>query len=153
MMDSSATKKKTNFGRVATMGSRSTDEPATRSNPRHLRRIGRPAAVGRSLASKSVTAPLAIGIAERTGGVRALAAVFAVVTGLVGALSGRYIFGALGADPMAVRGFALGTTSHGQGAARAIQVHPDAGAYAGIALGLRVPVASLLMPLVFRWLA
>jgi putative effector of murein hydrolase len=44
----------------------------------------------------------------------------------------------------------LGTVSHGIGAARAWQVHPDAGAYAGMALGLQVVLASLLMPLVFR---
>lgn len=113
--------------------------------------LGMPGDVVRSLASKSVTAPVAMGIAERIGGVPALAAVFAVVTGLVGALSGRYIFNALGIEAWAVRGFALGTTSHGIGAARAIQVDADAGAYAGIALGLQVLLASLLMPLVFRW--
>ena len=113
--------------------------------------LGLPGDVVRSLASKSVTAPVAMGIAERIGGVPALAAVFAVVTGLVGALSGKYIFNGLGIDAWAVRGYALGTASHGIGAARAMQVHPDAGAYAGIALGLQVLLASLLMPLFFRW--
>ena len=52
-----------------------------------------------------------------------------------------------------MRGFALGTASHGIGAARALQVHDDAGAYAGIALGLQVLLASLMIPLLFRWLA
>ena len=114
--------------------------------------FGMPTDVMRSLASKSVTAPVAMGIAERVGGVPALAAVFAVVTGLVGALSAKYLFNLLRIDSWAVRGFALGTTSHGIGAARAIQVHDDAGAYAGIALGLQVLLASLLIPLLFRWL-
>jgi putative effector of murein hydrolase len=113
--------------------------------------FGMPGDVVRSLAAKSVTAPVAMGIAERIGGVPALAAVFAVVTGLVGALSGKYIFNALRVEAWAVRGFALGTTSHGIGAARAIQVDADAGAYAGIALGLQVLLASLLIPLVARW--
>jgi predicted murein hydrolase (TIGR00659 family) len=111
-----------------------------------------PVEVVRSLASKSVTAPVAMGIAERVGGVPALAAVFAVLTGLVGALSAKYLFNGLGIDAWAVRGFALGTTSHGIGAARALQVDDDAGAYAGIALGLQVLLASLLIPLLFRWL-
>ena len=114
--------------------------------------FGMPDEVVRSLASKSVTAPVAMGIAERVGGVPALAAVFAVVTGLVGALSAKYLFNLLRIDSWAVRGFALGTTSHGIGAARALQVHDDAGAYAGIALGLQVLLASLLIPLLFRWL-
>ncbi len=71
---------------------------------------------------------------------------------LVGALSAKYLFTLLRIDSWAVRGFALGTTSHGIGAARALQVHDDAGAYAGIALGLQVLLASLLIPLMFRWL-
>jgi putative effector of murein hydrolase len=114
--------------------------------------FGMPMDVLRSLAPKSITAPVAMGIAERIGGVPALAAVFAVLTGMVGALSAKYLFDLLRIDSWAVRGFALGTSSHGIGAARALQVHPDAGAYAGIALGLQVLLASLLMPLAFRWL-
>jgi predicted murein hydrolase (TIGR00659 family) len=115
--------------------------------------LGMPAEVVRSLASKSVTAPVAMGIAERIGAVPALAAVFAVLTGLVGALSAKYLFNGLRIHSWAVRGFALGTTSHGIGAARALQVDDDAGAYAGIALGLQVLLASLLIPLLFRWLS
>lgn len=108
-----------------------------------------------SLAPKSVTAPVAMGIAEKIGGIPALAAVFAVITGLVGALFGKYLFALLriplDPDGWAARGFALGTASHGLGAARALQVNADAGAYAGLALGLQVVLASLLMPLVFRF--
>ena len=51
--------------------------------------FGLPLEVVRSLAPKSVTAPVAMGIAERIGGVPALAAVFAVLTGMVGALSAQ----------------------------------------------------------------
>ncbi len=112
-----------------------------------------PTEVVRSLASKSVTAPVAMGIAERVGGVPALAAVFAVITGLVGAMSGKYLFDWLGITSWAVRGFALGTAAHGIGAARALQVHTDAGAYAGIALGVQVLLSSILIPLFFRWFA
>lgn len=108
-----------------------------------------PSDVLRSLAPKSVTAPVAMGIADRIGGVPALAAVFAVITGMVGSMSGKTIFGLLHIHDWAVRGFALGTVSHGIGAARALQVNADAGAYAGIALGLQVLLASLLVPLAF----
>ena len=95
-----------------------------------------------------------MGIAEQIGGIPALAAVFAVITGLVGALCGKYLFAALriptDAEGWAARGFALGTASHGLGAARAMHVNADAGAYAGLALGLQVVLASLLIPLVFK---
>jgi putative effector of murein hydrolase len=110
-----------------------------------------PPAVLRSLAPKSGTAPVAMGIAENIGGIPALAAVFAVVTGLVGAVSAKYLFDAMRIPRPEVRGFALGTASHGIGAARAMQVHADAGAYAGLALGLQVVLASILMPLVARF--
>lgn len=116
--------------------------------------FGLPRDVMLSLVPKSVTAPVAMGIAEKIGGIPALAAVFAVITGLVGALAGKYLFDALRipttTNGWAARGFALGTASHGLGAARALQVNADAGAYAGLALSLQVVLASLLMPLAFR---
>ena len=117
--------------------------------------LGLPTEVMLSLAPKSVTAPVAMGVADKIGGVPALAAVFAVLTGMVGALGGTYLFDVLGvkrdtAGWMA-RGFALGTAAHGIGAARALQVHPDAGAWAALALGLQVLLAALLIPLVAGW--
>ena len=112
--------------------------------------LGLPDELLRSLAPKSVTAPVAMGIAEQLGGIPALAAVFAVLTGLVGAISGKYLFDAIGGLSMPARGFALGTASHGIGAARALQVDADAGAYAGLALGVQVVLAALLMPLLAR---
>jgi predicted murein hydrolase (TIGR00659 family) len=114
--------------------------------------LGLPADVLRSLAPKSVTAPVAMGIAERIGGVPALSAVFAVLTGMVGAVVAKSLFDRLGIRSWAARGFALGTASHGIGAARALQVNADAGAYAGIALGLQVLLAAWLLPLAFRLL-
>jgi predicted murein hydrolase (TIGR00659 family) len=110
--------------------------------------LGLPGDVLASLAPKSVTAPVAMGIAAQLGGIPALAAVFAVLTGLVGAVSAKYLLDALRIRRPEIRGFALGTSSHGVGAARAMQVHPDAGAYAALALGLQVLLAALLMPLV-----
>ena len=116
--------------------------------------VGLPHDVLLSLAPKSVTAPVAMGISEKIGGIPALSAVFAVLTGMVGALSGKYVFDLLRistyASGFAARGFALGTSAHGIGAARAIHVDANAGAYAGLALGIQVVLASLLMPLLFR---
>lgn len=118
--------------------------------------LGLPADVTLSLAPKSVTAPVAMGVADKIGGVPALAAVFAVLTGMVGALGGKYLFDALGigtdATGWMARGFALGTAAHGIGAARALQVNADAGAWAALALGLQVLLAALLIPLVARLL-
>jgi putative effector of murein hydrolase len=74
-----------------------------------------------------------------------------VLTGMVGAISGKYIFDWVGigrdSHGWMQRGFALGTAAHGIGAARAMQVHPDAGAYAALALAIQVLLASVLIPL------
>ena len=107
-----------------------------------------------SLAPKSVTTPIAMGIAERIGGLPALAAVFAVATGVVGAVLGRYVFDAAGVSDLRARGFALGLAAHGIGTARAFQVDRDAGTYAGLAFGLHALAAALAMPLaVAAWRA
>ncbi len=111
--------------------------------------LGLPPDVLASLAPKSVTAPVAMGIAEQLGGIPALAAVLAVLTGLVGAVGAKPLFDALRITRPEARGFALGTASHGIGAARALQVHPVAGAYAALALGLQVVLGALLLPLAY----
>lgn len=118
--------------------------------------IGLPADVLLSLAPKSVTTPVAMGVAEVIGGIPALSAVFAVLTGMIGAVLGRYVFNAMGVGTgphgWMVRGYALGTAAHGIGSARALQVNADAGAYAGLAMGVQALLAALLIPLWVRWL-
>lgn len=113
--------------------------------------FGMPAEVLLSLVPKSITAPVAMGVADKIGGVPALAAVFAVLTGLAGALSGKSLFALLriGTDEVGwmARGFALGTAAHGLGAARSTQINATAGAYAGLALSLQAVLASLIIPL------
>ena len=48
-----------------------------------------------SLAPKSVTTPIAMGIAERIGGIPSLTAVLVIITGILGAVGARYIFDAM----------------------------------------------------------
>lgn len=105
-----------------------------------------------SLAPKSVTAPIAMGIAEKIGGLPALAAVFAVATGVFGAALGKYVLDALQVTDWRIRGFALGVAAHGIGTARAFQVNLEAGAFAGLAFGLHGVLAALLFPLLY-WFA
>jgi putative effector of murein hydrolase len=44
-----------------------------------------------------------------------------------------------------VRAFAIGTTSHGIGTARVFQESEEAGAFAGLAMGLNALVSSLIL--------
>jgi predicted murein hydrolase (TIGR00659 family) len=100
-----------------------------------------------SLAPKSVTTPIAMGIAERIGGLPSLTAVLVIATGILGAVSARFIYQALGIVDHAVRGFAVGVASHGIGTARAFQVSEQAGAFSGLAMGLNALLTALLVPL------
>jgi putative effector of murein hydrolase len=92
-----------------------------------------------------------MGIAERIGGVAALAAVFAVATGIIGAALGKFVFDAVGVRDWRARGFAMGLAAHGIGTARAFQVNPEAGTYAGLAFGLHGMLAAFLLPFLWRF--
>lgn len=105
-----------------------------------------------SLAPKSVTTPIAMGIAERIGGIPSLTAVLVIVTGILGAVGARYVFDALKIRDPAIRGFAIGVASHGIGTARAFQVSEQAGAFAALAMGLNGALTALLLPLVLGWM-
>lgn len=71
-----------------------------------------------SLAPKSVTAPIAMGIAEKLGGLPSLTAVLVVSTGILGAVLARGTLNLLRIHDHAVRGFAVGVAAHGIGTAR-----------------------------------
>jgi predicted murein hydrolase (TIGR00659 family) len=105
-----------------------------------------------SLAPKSVTTPIAMGIAEKLGGLPSLTAVLVVSTGVIGAVSAKYVLDALRVTDHAVRGFSVGVAAHGIGTARAFQVSEEAGAFAGLAMGLNGLVTAALFPLLV-WLA
>lgn len=99
-----------------------------------------------SLAPKSVTTPIAMGIAERIGGIPSLTAVLVIITGIVGAVAARYVFDALRIRDAAIRGFAMGIASHGIGTARALQISEQTGAFAALAMGLNGALTALLLP-------
>lgn len=109
-----------------------------------------------SLAPKSVTSPVAMGIAEKIGGIPSLTAVLVAATGIIGAASARSLFNAMRIDDPTVRGFALGTAAHGIGTARAFQVSDEMGAFAGLAMGLSALFSAVALPLLggllLRWL-
>jgi predicted murein hydrolase (TIGR00659 family) len=103
-----------------------------------------------SIAPKSVTAPIAMGIVEQFGGLPSLTAVLVILTGIVGAMLGPLVLNLLGVKDWQARGFAIGTASHGIGTARALQVNEVAGAFAGLAMGLNALATAVLLPIAWR---
>lgn len=99
-----------------------------------------------SLAPKSVTTPIAMGVAERIGGIPSLTAVLVIATGIIGAVGARYLFDAMKIGAPAARGLAIGVASHGIGTARAFQVSEEAGVFAALAMGLNGLLTAMLVP-------
>ncbi len=99
-----------------------------------------------TLAPKSITTPIAMGISEKIGGLPSLTAVAVVLTGITGAVGGDFILKSLKVDDQMARGMALGVASHGIGTARAIQTSQLAGAFAALAMALNGLFTALLLP-------
>jgi len=116
------------------------------------RLFGLPDAMLATLAPKSATAPIAMGISEHLGGIPSLTAVLVILTGLTGALAGPALLRLLRISDETALGAALGTASHGIGTARAFHASELAGTMAGIALGLNGLLTAILVPLVWAWL-
>lgn len=113
------------------------------------RALGAQEAVVTSIAPKSVTAAVAMAISSRIGGDPALTAVVVILTGIVGAVVVTPLMNALQVKDLRARGFAAGVAAHGIGTARAFQVSPLAGTFAGIAMGLNALLTAVLVPFLF----
>ena len=100
-----------------------------------------------SLAPKSATAPVAMGVSERIGGAPALTAVLVILTGVIGAIVATPLLNLIRVRDWRARGFAVGVAAHGIGTARAFQVNETAGAFSGIGMGLNAILTAVLAPL------
>ena len=106
-----------------------------------------------SLVPKSVTTPIAMGIAEQIGGFPALAAGIVLITGAIGCILGPPMFKLLKIKDHAVQGFAMGLAAHGFGTAQCFSLSNLAGAFAGLAMGVTGLLSAFLIPLIMRFLA
>lgn len=105
-----------------------------------------------SLAPRSATTPIAIGVAEAIGGIPTLAAAFVIVTGIIGAVLAKPLLALLRMNDDVVLGVATGIAAHGIGTARVFQISETAGAFAGLAMGLTGFVTAVVAPLLVHFL-
>lgn len=99
-----------------------------------------------SLAPKSVTTPVAMGISELIGGIPSLTAILVVITGIIGAIIGTKLFELMRIKDDSVKGIAMGITAHGIGTARAFQVSSEMGAFSGLAMALSAFASAVILP-------
>jgi predicted murein hydrolase (TIGR00659 family) len=99
-----------------------------------------------ALSSRSATAPIAMGIAERTGHAPALSGAIAILTGMSGATLGPWVLTKLKVTHPLARGLAVGLVSHGIGTARVLEESEEAGAASALGMCLSGIVLALLLP-------
>lgn len=99
-----------------------------------------------SLVPKSVTAPVAMSIAEKIGGLPSLTAGLVVFTGIFGAVIASSFFRLLRVKDDRARGIAIGIAAHGIGTSRAFHLSQQMGSYAGLAMALSALLSALLLP-------
>lgn len=100
-----------------------------------------------TMAPKSVTSPIAMLVAEQIGGVAALAAVFVLITGVIGAIFGPALLTRLGVVSPEARGMSLGISAHAVGTSVALQESDECGAFAALAMSLMGVATAVFLPL------
>lgn len=101
-----------------------------------------------SLEPKSVTTPIAVSLASRSGGIPALTAIVVVVCGIFGSITGPFVLKTMHIKSKVAQGLALGAAAHGLGTARAIEMGAIEGAISGLSIGLMGIITSLLIPFI-----
>ena len=99
-----------------------------------------------SLASKSVTNPIAIEITRSIGGIPAITAATVIIAGLVGQIAGYKMLKNTVVMPSSV-GMSLGTASHAMGIAASLERSRRMAAYAGLGLTFNGVLTALIAPL------
>jgi predicted murein hydrolase (TIGR00659 family) len=105
-----------------------------------------------SLAPKSATTPIAMGVADAIGGSASLTAILVILTGIFGAMLSTWVLDLARVKDNRARGFATGLAAHGIGTAYKLRVNQVAGAFAGLAMGLNGFATAALVPILVHWL-
>lgn len=102
----------------------------------------------KTMAPKSVTTPIAMLVADEMGGSASLAAVFVMITGVLGAMMGVELLRLFKIKTPAAVGIALGISAHAVGTARALQEGNEEGAFSALAMSIMGLLTAVLMPLI-----
>lgn len=105
-----------------------------------------------SLASKSVTTPIAMEVTDSIGGIPSLTAAVVVITGILGALFGFKTLAIGGVNSPIAQGLSMGAASHAVGASTAMAYSSKYGAYASLGITLNGIFTAVLTPTILELL-
>lgn len=106
------------------------------------------AAITTTMHTKSITTPVAVAVTEQVGGIPALASVFVMITGLLGALMIPPLLKVTRLDQPQALGLALGTCAHAVGTGRAMELGAQQSAYSAMAMTLTGTLHAVVLPLI-----
>ena len=105
----------------------------------------------KSLLPKSITSPIAMPISESIGGIPTLTAVFVILAGLIGALTGPFLFKLFHIDTAISRGISIGSASHGIGLSKLSEYGEETMTMGSVAMTLSAILGAFICP-VFAFL-
>ncbi|MBY5929191.1 LrgB family protein [Halomonas denitrificans] len=112
--------------------------------------LGAPPELLASLAPKSVTAPIAMGVTERLGGSVSILMGGLLITGVAATACVSLLGKVFKISDQRLLGLALGINGHAIGTVRAFELGPTAGAFASLGMTLTGVLTALLMPLAWE---
>ena len=89
-----------------------------------------------SLVPKSVTTPIAVGIAESHGGISSITVAAVILTGIMGSILAPFLIRIFRVKDSMTAGLAIGACSHAVGTSKAIEIGETEGAMSGRANGI-----------------
>ena len=89
-----------------------------------------------SLLPKSVTTPIAVGIAESHGGISSITVAAVILTGIMGSILAPFLIRIFRVKDAMTAGLAIGACSHAVGTSKAIEIGETEGAMSGLAIGI-----------------
>lgn len=102
--------------------------------------------ISRTIATKSITTPVAIAISEHVGGISALASAFVIATGIIGAILVPIVLKISGVNHAPTIGLTLGVCAHAVGTGRALELGQEQAAYAAMAMTLTATLHAMVLP-------
>jgi putative effector of murein hydrolase len=108
--------------------------------------------LSRTIATKSITTPVAVAISDQVGGLAAMASAFVIATGILGALMAPPLLRLIRRDQPHTVGLTLGICAHAIGTSRALELGQQQAAYAALAMTLTATLHALVLPSLLPWL-
>lgn len=104
--------------------------------------------LGTSLLSKSITAPIAIGVTNELGGISSITVFAVILSGIVGAVLAPTCFKLFKIKADVSQGLACGTAAHGSGTTTALEIGEIEGAISSLAIVVTGIITTIVVPII-----